>query len=150
MDLIRERGLLNSKGSDTDMSTWEKVGESSDVVNEPSVILSKPCTEIIIVGEGFKALQNAQIHLMINNSIHINGSNDNLNASNPSYYIAKLKVCGYGIVAEIRGNGYSLTTFSTQNTAIIKADITEITSVKMIANNTDNAFTSGKFEIWGR
>lgn len=148
MDLIRERGLLNSKGSDTDMSTWEKVGESSDVVNEPSVILSKPCTEIIIVGEGFKALKGAQTHLMINNSIRINGSNENLNASNPSYYIAKLKVCGYGIVAEMRGNGYFLTTFSTQLTAIIKADITEITSVKMIANIT--AFTSGKFEIWGR
>lgn len=150
MDLIRERGLLNSKGSDTDMRTWEKVGESSDVVNEPSVILSKPCTEIIIVGEGFKALQNAQINLMINNSIHMNGSNDSLNTSNPRYYIAKLKVCGYGIVAEIRGDGYFLTTFSTQLTAIIKADITEITSVKMTAGGTGNAFTSGKFEIWGR
>lgn len=150
MDLIRERGLLNSKGSDTDMSTWEKVAESSDVVNEPSVILSKPCTEIIIVGEGFKALKSAQTHLMINNSIHINGANNNVTDSNPNYYLAKLKVCGYGIVAEMRGNVYFLTTFSAQLTAIIKADITEITSVKMIANGVDNAFTSGKFEIWGR
>lgn len=148
MDLIRERGLLNSKGSDTDMSTWEKVGESSDVVNEPSVILSKPCTEIIIVGEGFKALKGDQTHLMINNSIRINGTNENLNASNPNYYLAKLKVCGYGIVVEMRGNGYPLTTVVPQFTALIKADITEITSVKMIANTT--AFTSGKFEIWGR
>lgn len=150
MDLVEQRRLLNRKGSAVDMNTWEKVGESSDVVNEQSVILSKPCTEIIIVGEGFKALQNAQIHLMINNSIHVNGSNDNLNTSNPSYYIAKLKVCGYGIIAELRANGYFLTTFVSQLTAIIKADIAEITSVKMIANNTGNAFTSGKFEIWGR
>lgn len=71
MDLVRERMLMsNRKGSDTDMSMWEKVAESSDVVNEQSVTLSKPCTEI--------------------------------------------------------------------------------TSVKMFANGIDNAFTSGKFEIWGR
>lgn len=150
MDLIRERMMLTKKASDADMSTWEKVGESLDVVNEPSVTLSKPCTEIIIVGDGFKALQNAQTHLMINDSIRINGLNENLNTSTSNYYMAKLKLCGYGIVAEIRGNGYNLTTFSIQFTAIYNVDIAEITSVKMIANNTNNAFTSGKFEIWGR
>lgn len=152
MDLAERRRLLNRKGSDVDMMTWEKVGESSNVVNEQSVTLSKPCTEIIIIGEGLKALQSSQIFLKINNSIHINGSNDNLNASNPSYYLVKLKVCGYGIIAEMRGNTYSLTTFIPQHTAIVKADITEITSVKMITGLFDkgNAFTSGKFEIWGR
>lgn len=150
MGLIRERGLLNSKGSDTDMSTWEKVGESADVTKEASVTLSKPCTEIIVIGDGFKALQNAQTHLIINNSIRMSGSNENLTTSVPTYYIAKLKLCGYGIVAEIRGNQYYLTTFSTQFNAIYKCDIAEINSVKIIANNTGNAFTSGKFEIWGR
>ena len=151
MDLVRERALMtNRKGSDADMNTWEKVGESLDVVSEPSVTLSKPCTEIIIIGEGFKTLQNTQMYLTINNSIYMSGSNDNLNTSNPSYYLAKLKVCGYGIVAELRGNTYNLQTFVTQLNAIYKTDITEITSVKMIASNTGNAFTSGKFEIWGR
>lgn len=151
MDLIRERMLMsNRKGSDVDMSTWEKVAEISDVASEQRVNLSKPCTEIIVVGEGIKALRTGQIFMMINNTIHINGSNDNFNTDNPTFYIAKLKICGYGIVVEMRGSMYSLTTFDRQLTAIIKADITEITSVEMIASNSGNAFKSGKFEFWGR
>ncbi len=152
MDLIRERGLLNSKGSDTDMSTWEKVGESSDVVSKPSVTLSKPCTEIIIIGEGFKAAENGQIKLEINNTFYfmVNGLNTNLNVSAQTYYLAKLRVCGFGIDAEIRGDTYPLSTFSQLFASIVRFNVAEITSIKLKPNVSTNAFTSGKFEIWGR
>ena len=152
MDLIRERGLLNSKGSDTDMSTWEKVGESSDVVNKPSVTLSKPCTEIIIIGEGFKATQNGQIILKINNILYftVNGLNTNLSSSTQTYYLAKLRVCGFGIDAEVRGDSYPLSTFSQSFSSIVRFNVAEITSIKLMPNISTNTFTSGKFEIWGR
>lgn len=152
MDLIRERGLLNSKGSDTDMSTWEKVGESSDVVSEPSVTLSKPCTEIIIFGEGFEATQAGQILIEINNvSYHvISGINSNLITSHKTCYLAKLRVCEFGIDAEVRGDHYPLSTFSQLFTAIFKFNVAEITSIKLKPNFSTTAFTSGTFEIWGR
>ena len=153
MDLVRERALMTTrKGSDVDMNTWEKVGESLDVVNGPSVILSKPCTEIIIFGEGFEATQAGQILIEINNVLYhaISGINTNLSASYKTYYLAKLRVCGFGIDAEVRGDQYPLSTFSQLFTAIFRFNVAEITSIKLKPNFSTNAFTSGKFEIWGR
>lgn len=128
---------------------WNEQSNDTDVTTTKTVSIWNTCNEIIVVGENLKATGQAQIILKINDNILINGVNGGVN-TNASYYLAKIELVGYGIMATIREGQYNLSVCTPCYSTIVKADITGIEKVTIGTNDVGATLTSGSFIVYGR
>lgn len=149
MDLIRERGLLGRKGSDTDMKQWKKVKVFEDLTKESSVTFSEPYTELMIISENLKGENGSQLMKFLNDQM-VSGQNGDISSTTGFNCIDIIKCIADGYIknTHVQKQQYPALGLGVSYCGLINIGVSEITSLKIAPQY--KTFTSGKATVYAK
>lgn len=148
MDLVRERGLLGRKGSDT-VKEWKKVKVFEDLTKESSVTFSEPYTELMIISENLKGENKSQLIKFLNGQM-VSGQNGDISSTTGFNCIDIIKCVADGYIknTHVQKQQYPALGLGASYCGLTNIGASEITSLRIAPQY--KTFTSGKATVYAK